>query len=198
MVVKTWVSACLNLQWHSPAWGLWASCCGSWGLCLPTCALGLSRQPHWVVAVRATDKAGTSGWIQKILQQAFAVLLLRVRGCAGHWDVVVPFTELPGVRQTVLSHVDSLRPYRLAGRARLSVGFSRQEYWGGLPLPPPEDLPDPMSLVSPALAGRFFTTSTTWEADPTSNSKWQVPKKGTWFWDLQADCKSPGRRSGVE
>ena len=44
--------------------------------------------------------------------------------------------------------------------------FSRQEYWSGLPFPPPGDLPDPEvepeSLMSPALAGRFFTTSTTW------------------------------------
>ena len=47
-------------------------------------------------------------------------------------------------------------------------GFSRQEYWSGLPWPPPGDLPDPgiesVSLMSPALAGRFFTTSATWEA----------------------------------
>ena len=45
---------------------------------------------------------------------------------------------------------------------------SRQEYWNGLPCPPPADLPDPgiepVSLMSPALAGGFFTTSTTWEA----------------------------------
>ena len=78
------------------------------------------------------------------------------------------------------------------------MGFSRQESWSGLPLRPPEDPPDPASLMSPALAGRFFTTIGAWEADPTSNSNWQVRKKGTWFWDLQGDCKSPGRRSGVE
>ena len=45
----------------------------------------------------------------------------------------------------------------------LSMGFSRQEYRSGLPFPPPRDLPDPgiepVSLVSPALAGRFFTTA---------------------------------------
>ena len=44
----------------------------------------------------------------------------------------------------------------------LSVEFSRQEYWSRLPFPPPGDLPDlgikPMSLVSPALAGGFFTS----------------------------------------
>ena len=50
-------------------------------------------------------------------------------------------------------------------QAPLSMGFSRQEYWSGLPFPTPGDLPDPgikpASLVSPALTGRFFTTSAT-------------------------------------
>ena len=50
----------------------------------------------------------------------------------------------------------------------LSMGFSRQEYWSGLPCLPPGDLPDPeselMFLTSPALAGAFFITSATWEA----------------------------------
>ena len=44
------------------------------------------------------------------------------------------------------------------------MGFSRQEYWSGSPFLPPEDLLDPgikpKSLMSLALAGRFFTTST--------------------------------------
>ena len=47
----------------------------------------------------------------------------------------------------------------------LFIGFSRQEYWGEWPCPPPGDLPDPgiqlESLVSPTLEGRFFTTSAT-------------------------------------
>ena len=59
-------------------------------------------------------------------------------------------------------------PWTVAHQAPLTMGFSRQEYWNGLLLPPPGDLPDPgiepASLTSPALAGRFFTTSTTWEA----------------------------------
>ena len=46
-------------------------------------------------------------------------------------------------------------------QAPLSMGFSRQEYWSGLLCLPPGDLPDPgiepMSLMSLALAGRFFT-----------------------------------------
>ena len=61
---------------------------------------------------------------------------------------------------------DSLRP--VACQAPLSMGFSRQEYWSGLPYPPPGDLPDPLiksaSLMFPALAGGFFTTSNTLEA----------------------------------
>ena len=52
----------------------------------------------------------------------------------------------------------------------LSVGFSGQEYWSVLLCPPPGDLPDPgvepVSLMPPSLAGRFFTASTTWEAPP--------------------------------
>ena len=56
----------------------------------------------------------------------------------------------------------------MAHQAPLSMGFSRQEYWSGLPFPPPWDHPnpgiEPASLMSPALAGRFFTTSITWEA----------------------------------
>ena len=48
------------------------------------------------------------------------------------------------------------------------MGFSRQEHWSGLPFPPPGDLPNPgikpVSFMSPALAGGFITTSTTWEA----------------------------------
>ena len=55
-----------------------------------------------------------------------------------------------------------------AHQASLSMGFSRQEYLGGFPCPPPGDLSDlgiePVSLKSPALAGRPFITSTTWEA----------------------------------
>ena len=47
-------------------------------------------------------------------------------------------------------------------------GIIQEEYWSGLPCPPPGDLPNPgiesMSITSPALAGGFFTTSTIWKA----------------------------------
>ena len=62
-----------------------------------------------------------------------------------------------------LSHVRLLAtPWTAAYQAPPSMGFSREEYWSGLPFSPPEDLPDPgiepTSLVSPALAGGFSTT----------------------------------------
>ena len=48
-------------------------------------------------------------------------------------------------------------PLVVAHQAPLSMGFSRQEYWSGLPCPPPGDLPDPgIEPASPSLAGGFF------------------------------------------
>ena len=64
----------------------------------------------------------------------------------------------------VLSHFNETL-WTVAHQAPLCMGFSRQEYWSGLPCPPPGDLPNPgiqlVFLMSPAMAGRFFTTSTT-------------------------------------
>ena len=63
---------------------------------------------------------------------------------------------------------NSVTSWTVACQASLSVGFSRQEYWSGLQGPLPGDLPhpgiEPVSLMSLALAGGFFTTNATWEA----------------------------------
>ena len=63
--------------------------------------------------------------------------------------------------------------WTVARQAPLSMGFSRQEQWSELPCPPPGDLPDPgvepAPLLSLALAGGFFTTSTTWELPQIHN-----------------------------
>ena len=62
----------------------------------------------------------------------------------------------------------SVVPWTVACQAPLSIGFLCQGYWSVLPFSTPGDLPDPRieptSLVSPALAGRFFTTRAMWEA----------------------------------
>ena len=72
----------------------------------------------------------------------------------------------------VLSHFIHVRLFvslwTIACQAPLSMGFSRQESWNELPWLPPGNLPnpevEPTSLMSPALADRFFTTSSIWEA----------------------------------
>ena len=87
----------------------------------------------------------------------------------------IPWTEEPGrlwsmkVKAKSLSCVQLFAtPWTVAYQAPPSVGFSRQEYWSGLPFPSPEDLPDPgikpKYLMFLSFAGGFFTTSTTWEA----------------------------------
>ena len=63
------------------------------------------------------------------------------------------------------SHVQLfLTPWTVALQDPMSMGFSRQEYWSGLPFPSPGDLPnpgtEPVLSMSPALTGVFFNTST--------------------------------------
>ena len=88
----------------------------------------------------------------------------------------MPFIKLQAQITAVCGHVlNSFSHIRLvvtlwvvARQAPLSMGFSRQDYWSGLLRPPPGDLPDPgiepASLATLALADRYFTTCTTWEA----------------------------------
>ena len=76
------------------------------------------------------------------------------------------------IHECMPSHFSPVRlfptPWTVAHQAPLSVGFSRQEYWSGQPLPSPGDLPnpwiEPTSLMSPELTGSFPSTSATWEA----------------------------------
>ena len=85
---------------------------------------------------------------------------------------------------------DSVWPH---GQTPLSMGFSRQEYWSGLPCPHPGDLPDPgielASLASPVLTGGFFTTSTAWEAPPYGCVL--VAQSCPTLWNPM-DCSPPG------
>ena len=65
-----------------------------------------------------------------------------------------------------------MTPWTAVRQAHLSMELPRQEYWSGLPFPPSGDLPNPgskpASPVSPELAGGFFTTIATLEAQPSS------------------------------
>ena len=75
----------------------------------------------------------------------------------------------------MLSHVCLfVTLWTVAQQAPLTMGFSRQEYWSGLPFPSSGNLPNlgikPTSLMSPALSGGFFTTSAAWEALVINNT----------------------------
>ena len=87
-------------------------------------------------------------------------------------NIKIPLLNTKKNRALVLSSFSPTQLFatlwNVAHMAPLSMGFSRQEHWSGLPCPLPGDLPDPgikpSSLMSPAMLGEFFTTSATWEA----------------------------------
>ena len=95
------------------------------------------------------------------------------------------FTEGTSMHACLLSRFSCIRLFAalwtIALQA-LSMGFSRQVYWNGYHAPSPGDLAnpgmEPVVLTSPALAGKFFTTSATWDAT------WEpegLPNKNTVF-----------------
>ena len=103
---------------------------------------------------------------------------------------------------SLFSHVQLFEtPWTVAHQAPASMGFSTQEYWSGLPFPSPGDLPDPgiepTSLMSPALAGRFFTTSATWE--PLSSVRFntsRLPAMHRAPWGQERVCSRKVTREG--
>ena len=92
--------------------------------------------------------------------------LLPGRPIPYHWATRVASLSPLSVNRTTL-----WKPVDCSLHAPLSMRFSRQEYWSGLLFPLPGDLPnpgiEPVSLMSPELAGTFFTISVTCEAPST-------------------------------
>ena len=98
---------------------------------------------------------------------------------------------------SLLSHVELIATlWIVACQAPLCMDFSRQEYWSGLPCPPPGDLPDPgiksTSLMSCALAGMFFTTGAIWEAQyrPYLCSICPFPSQSSHNWEPKLPLQS--------
>ena len=104
------------------------------------------------------------------LRTIIGILLVKIQGDSIFMEyLIVSLTATDCVLAKLLELCLTLcDPMDSSCQAPLSQGFSRHEYWSGLPCPPPGDLPNPgikpMSLMSPALADRFFTTTATWEA----------------------------------
>ena len=93
-----------------------------------------------------------------------------------------------------LSHIWLfVTPWTAANQAPLSMGFSRQEHWSGLPFPPPEDLPHSgMEPASPALASKFFTSKP--PRKPITSMQKQTNKKQCHV-KCFGECKSELYRS---
>ena len=118
----------------------------------------MSQMPEWYSVV----SNHTSAFIIKVGRNVFFNVL---------WSFMGGILSLFHYA-CMLSHFSHVQLFAtlwiVACQAPLSMGFSRQEYWSGLPFPSPGNLPNPgiehASLMSPALAGVFFTTATTSEA----------------------------------
>ena len=93
------------------------------------------------------------------------------------------------LRPSVVS--DSVTPWTVTHQAPLSKALSQQEYWSGLPSPPPGDLPNPRTkLVSPALADRYFTTEP--PAKPETGYNTSPYKKRRCSWDDSSSLPRAG------
>ena len=147
----------------------WVSCIGRW--ILHRDHQGSPRDTEWRYLIWARSVRNDfleevisklSGWVQKIRTKINSSSKLQVF-CKMFLNMFV----FPLNKKCVLSHFNCVW---LCNPMDCSPWTDRQEYWSGLPCPPPGDLPnpgiEPESLMSPALAGRFFTTSATWEVLP--------------------------------
>ena len=139
----------------------------------------ISSGIYWfdLLAVQGTLKSLLQHHNSKasVVQSAFFLVqpshLYLTRGCL--YPVGKPHTFLPnrrgcllfpsGPRNALSAHSLSharlfVTSWTVAHQTPLSMEFSRQEYWSGVPRPPPGDFPDPgIKPASPAFAGGFFT-----------------------------------------
>ena len=167
----TWLS-----NWaHTLTWKLWLTV-ARFPVCsslFPVCS---SLFSHWL-AMNASPSPYDSGrGSMSSLQPGKSPVSVGQRGSGQSYTKEEErpwlWKTFPACLCVCLSHFSCVRLlatlWTIACQAPLSMGLSRQEYWSGLPCPPPGDLPDPRveptSLMSPALTGEIFTTGTTGDA----------------------------------
>ena len=144
------------------------------------CIRGVTDQIHWYFLMtfrrlNIQHRLRQTWLVLELLDRAFWAAVWSSMVSRSHWNsrsYMWTFFSSACVLSR-FSHVWlCVTLWTVALQAPLSMGFSRQGYWSGLPWPSPGDLPDPriepLSLMSPALAGEFFTASTTWEASFSS------------------------------
>ena len=98
------------------------------------------------------------GWEDPLEEEMaihFTLLARKNPACAEHTQRFSKYRVCCMLSRSVVS--DFVTPWTAAHQAPLSMGFSRQEYWSGLPCPPPGHLPTQGLNQVPRIAGGFFT-----------------------------------------
>ena len=114
------------------------------------------------------NEATLNPWNTLLMNTTYPLLSAIIYSCSASPYMATAFIILTQLL-LLLCHFSRVRlcaaPKTASYQAPLSLGFSRQEHWSGLPFPSPADLPDPgikpTCPMSPALAGKFFTSSST-------------------------------------
>ena len=129
------------------------------------------KAPGWLfILLHEVSTAPLQG---RLYEGCAECALHNYRGChcllRQHWQVDSLTMNHQGSPITKCVHAQSCltlcESMDVACQAPLSMEFSRQEYWSGLPFSPPGNLPNPgIEPTSPVLAGGFFTHCTIWEA----------------------------------
>ena len=127
-----------------------------------------ARVPEWVAMPSSRGPSQSRDRTKSLVFSELQVDSLPLSHRGRLYDIIMMDTCHYACMLSCFSGVRFFAPtWTVALQAPLSMGFSRQKYWSGLLCSPPRDLPNsgikPMSLMSSALAGGFFTTSTTWE-----------------------------------
>ena len=93
----------------------------------------------------------------KIFGSILSLCLLETRSTHSFLPRIMRTTHIVVVVSCEVMSNSFAAPWTVACQAPLSMGFSRQEYWGDLPFPSPDDLPNPgIKPMSPALVDGFF------------------------------------------
>ena len=129
------------------------------------------REQHFFVI--GAQRLGTACWgLEPERSCRYCWRQWLTQGGRGRTTLVSSYFHPQSTHAHMLSCLSHIRlfvtPWTVVHQSFLSIGFSRQEYWSGLPFPFLGDLPNPrtkpVSLTSPALAGSFFSTGAIWEA----------------------------------
>ena len=117
-----------------------------------------------MIPLNGTQKAKRA--LQELKKQLFRTHALALPDLANHFDLYIHEKRaVPATCVVAKLYPIFAAPWTVAPEAPLSMEFPRQEYWSRLAFPSPDDLPNPgIELASTALAGRFFATELTREA----------------------------------